>query len=206
MKTLKNISLLTFFLILSIISIAPTHAMKAPEQVVKDTVDAIVTNIQANRAKYQADSNALYAMVEKTLVPALHVPRMANLILGKSTATSSSSAQKSAFAAEFQTFLMRSYASALLEYTGSEKVVYQPVKLTSGMDKVTVRAELVAASGKRYEVNLFMSNRKDTQWRAYNLEVAGINFISTYRATFAEIIAQKGIDGLIADLRQKNAR
>jgi phospholipid transport system substrate-binding protein len=131
---------------------------------------------------------------------------MANLILGKANSKSSTSAQKAAFAAEFKTFLLRSYATALLEYTGSEKVVYEPVVMAPGSDKVTVRAALIASSGSRYPVSLYMSNRKDSQWRAYNLEVAGINFVSTYRATFGEIIAQKGIDGLIADLRQKNAR
>lgn len=205
MKTLKFLSLFSMLLALNV-AFASAQAMKAPEQVVRETVDSIVNNIQANRGKYQSDTNALYAMVENTLIPALHVPRMANLILGKDASRAASSAQKAAFANEFKTFLMRSYATALLEYTGSEKVVYEPVKMAAGADKVTVRAALIASSGKKYPVNLYMSNRKDTSWRAYNLEVAGINFVSTYRATFSEIIAQKGIDGLIADLRQKNSR
>lgn len=205
MHTLKSLSVSLFLVALTLIS-SSAYAMKGPEQVVRETVDSIVNNIQTNRAVYQNDTKALYAMVENTLVPALHVPRMANLILGKEASRSASSAQKAAFANEFKTFLMRSYATALLEYTGSEKVVYEPIKMAPGADKVTVKAALIAASGKQYPVNLYMSNRKDDRWRAYNLEVAGINFISTYRATFSEIIAQKGIDGLIEDLRTKNAR
>jgi len=184
--------------------VAPAHAMKAPEQVVKETVNGIVNNIQSNRAEYERNTQSLYAMVENTLVPALHVPRMANLILGKKNARVATDAQKKAFADEFKTFLLRSYATALLEYTGSEKVVYQPVNLAPGADKAVVKAELVSSKGNRYPVVLYMSNRKDTKWRAYNMEVAGINFVSTYRATFGGIIARKGIDGLIADLRVKN--
>jgi phospholipid transport system substrate-binding protein len=180
--------------------------MKAPDQVVRETVDSIVKNIQNNRETYRSNTNALYAMVENTLVPAIHVPRMANLILGRAASQSATPAQKDAFAAEFKTFLLRSYATALLEYTGSEKVVYEPTAVAPGADKVTVKAALVASSGSRYPVSLYMSNRKDSQWRAYNLEIAGINFVSTYRATFGEIIARKGVDGLIADLRVKNAR
>jgi len=195
-----------FIIALFVASISAAHAMKAPEQVVRETVDAIVNNIQTNRAEYQADTNALYTMVENTLVPALHVPRMANLILGKKAARAASAEQKNAFADEFKTFLMRSYATALLEYTGSEKVIYQPVETAAGADKVKIRAELIAANGNSYPVILYMSNRKDTQWRAYNMEVAGINFVSTYRATFGDIIARKGVDGLIADLRTKNAQ
>lgn len=194
------------FLLMAVFAgfLGQAHAMKAPEQVVKETVDGIVSNIQANRGQYQSNTQALYTMVENTLVPALHVSRMANLILGKKNSRAATPAQKKAFANEFKTFLMRSYATALLEYTGSEKVVYKPVNAVPGADKVTVRAELVSSKGNRYPVVLYMSNRKDTQWRAYNMEVAGINFVSTYRATFGSIIARKGVDGLIADLRAKN--
>lgn len=199
----------TRFLIVLLLAVvagmaAPAHAMKAPDQVVKETVDAIVSNIQTNRAQYQKDTQALYAMVENTLVPAIHVPRMANLILGKKNSRAATPAQKKEFADEFKTFLLRSYAAALLEYTGNEKVVYQPVNAAPDADKVTVKAELISAKGNRYPVILYMSNRKDTQWRAYNMEVAGINFVATYRATFGDIVARRGVEGLIADLRAKN--
>ena len=177
-----------------------------PQEVVKNTVDAIVSNIKTNRSLYAEDNTALHQMLEENLVPALHVPRMANLILGKQHSRSSSPAQKEEFSRVFQTFMMKSYASALLEYTGDEKVIYQPVNTEPGADKVRVQADLVSASGSVYPITLFMSNRKDTRWRAYNMDIAGINFISTYRATFGGILATKGIDGLIADLRTKNER
>ncbi len=179
-------------------------AMTPPEEVVKQTVDAIVTNIQQNRELYKKDNQALYEMVDSTLIPAVHVPRMARLILG-SYSNSATPEQIEAFAKEFQTFLMRTYATALLEYTGNEKVNYLPMSTTPDSDRVLVKAELVSAQGEVYAINLHMSNRRDTQWRAYNIEVAGINFISTYRATFKNTLDTKGVDGLIADLKSKNA-
>lgn len=185
---------------------ASAQAMQAPEVVVKATVDQIVQNIQTNRAAYRADNNKLYSMVERVLIPTIHVERMANLILGRDNSKLATPAQKTAFAAEFKTFLMRSYATALLEYTGKEKVVYEPVTLAPGADKVIVKAALVASDGQSYPVNLYMSNRRDTSWRAYNIDVAGINFVSTYRSTFGDIIANKGVGGLIDELRTKNAK
>ena len=194
-------------LALSMLSIA-THAqaMKSPEQVVKETVNAMVNNIQVNRATYTSNTGALYAMVNEVLVPKIHVDRMSNLILGRENSRLATPAQKKSFAQEFKTFLMRSYATALLEYTGSEEVVYEPVNMAPNADKVTVKAKLIASDGQSYPINLYMSNRRDTQWRAYNIEVAGINFVGTYRSTFGDIIARKGIDGLINELRAKNAK
>ena len=208
-KFKKNVMVYSI-LLLSVFTIFNTHAQdvvqKAPDLVVKDTVNAIVNNIQENRDLYENDSQALYQMVEQTLVPSLHVPRMAKLILGKKYAKSSSEQQIADFAQEFQTFIMKTYAPALLEYTGKEKVVYDDVDLKPGDDRVKVNGKLIAANGKDYQVTLYMSNRKDTQWRAYNMNIAGINFISTYRSTFEPTLKKKGIDGLIADLREKNTQ
>ena len=181
------------------------NAMKAPDQVVKETVDSMVGKLQANRALYNSNTQALYDMLESTLVPALNVPRMADLILGRDVAKSASQAQKDAFIREFKTFLLQSYATGLLNATGEEKVIYEPVQLKPGADKVKIKATLVSSSGSEYPIVLSMSNRRDTQWRAYNMEVVGINVIRTYKASFAATLQQKGIDGLIADLRAKNS-
>ncbi len=182
------------------------QAMQSPQEVVRQTVDSMVAQLQANRTTYEADDEALYAMLNNTLLPALHVPRMADLILGKKVATAASAEQKGAFVEEFKTFLLQTYATGLLNATGKEKVVYEPVQLAPGADKVKIKARLISASGDEFPIVLSMSNRKDTSWRAYNLDVAGINFIRTYRSSFALTLKEKGIDGLIGDLRGKNAR
>ena len=41
---------------------------------------------------------------------------------------------------------------------------------------------------------------------AVEIEVAGINFVGTYRATFGDIIDRKGIQGLIDELKSKNGK
>ena len=185
---------------------AQVHAMQSPQDVVKQTVDAMVAKLEANRSTYEANSQALYDMLNETLLPALHVPRMADLILGKKTANSATDEQKNAFISEFKTFLLQSYATGLLNATGKEKVIYEPIELAPGDDKVKVKAKLISASGEEFPIVLSMSNRNDTSWRAYNLDVAGIDFIRTYRSSFALSLKEKGIDGLTNDLRGKNAR
>ena len=184
---------------------APSWAAEAPADIVKNTINSLVDKIQANRDVYRENSKALNDMVLEVLVPAIHSDRLAGLILGKHRRRATAD-QRKAFADEFQSHIIYTYAPALLEYTGSEKVAYEPVVHEPGADKVAIKAALISASGDRYPVVLHMSNRNDTSWRAYNLEVAGINFVSTYRATFGDIIAKKGVDGLIEDLRRKNAK
>ena len=204
MKLLKLafLSLVALFTISS----AQAQTLSEPEKVVRDTINSIVESIQANREVYKEDSEQLYEMIENTLVPALHVPRMAKLILGRENSRSATAEQKREFAEAFKTSVIRTYAPILLDFAGDDKVVFEPAEIDDGADKVTVNAKLVASSGESFPISLFMSNRKDTRWRAYNMEVAGINFVSTYRLTYGGIIKQKGIDGLIADLNSKNTR
>ena len=118
---------------------ASAQAMQAPEVVVKSTVDQIVQNIQTHRAAYHADSSKLYAMVERVLVPTIHVERMANLILGRDNSKLATAEQKSAFAAEFKTFLMRSYATALLEYQAKKKLLMSRLRLLQARIKSSLR-------------------------------------------------------------------
>lgn len=185
---------------------AQSHAMKDPDVVVKETVDAMVAQLQNNSELYKSNNQALYDMLDEVLIPVLHIDRLSDLILGKRFARSSSDEQKTAFAGEFKTFLLQSYATALLKASGEEKVAYEPVSLKPDQDKVKVKAILTSSSGEQYPIILSMSNRSDTQWRAYNIEVAGVNFIRSYRSSFAQTLDEGGIDGLIADLRAKNTQ
>lgn len=180
--------------------------MKSPEVVIKQTVNTMVNKIQTNRAVYTKDKKQLFKMVEDTLIPVIHVDRMANLILGRENSKRATAEQKREFADVFKKHLMYTYATQLLNYTGDEKVDYLPLNMAPGADKVVIKATLAAPDGQVYPVNVYMSNRRDTQWRAYNIEVAQINFVGTFRSSFGGIIKQKGLDGLIQELRDKNKK
>ncbi len=203
-RRLAKLAVLSLALLMSVFTMQSSVAMTPPDQVAKNAVNALVSNIQENRELYKNDTQALYDMVDNTLISAVHVPRMARLILGKYGKTVSPD-RVEAFADEFKQFLLINYASVLLEYTGDEKVNFLPVDLAPGSDRVVVKAELIAGDGTAYAVNLHMSNRRDTSWRAFNLEIGGLEFISTYRDAFKNTLATKGVEGLIADLKAKNA-
>jgi phospholipid transport system substrate-binding protein len=43
------------------------------------------------------------------------------------------------------------------------------------------------------------------RWRAYDVSVEGVSLLTNYRSSFVRLARQKGIDGLIQDLAQRNA-
>ena len=180
------------------------YAQTPPQQVIQQAVDKAVAQLEARKDEFSADKNKLFNMVDEVLLPAIHFQRMSKLVLAKHW-RSANEQQRNAFAEEFKTLLMRTYATALLEYTGKEEIVYKPVDAKPDADKVVVKTEFIATSGEAFPVDYYLSNRKDTRWRIYNVKINGVDVVSNYRATYDSIINNKGIDGLIDDLRQKNA-
>ncbi|NND81278.1 MAG: ABC transporter substrate-binding protein [Gammaproteobacteria bacterium] len=177
---------------------------KAPEAVVMDTFNSLISDIEQNRELYRSDPSALYTMVERVLTPAIHVESIATKILGKH-ARNATPQQRAAFAEEFKKTLLFSYAALLLEYSG-QKLVLKPSRVV-GEDRVIVNTELASADAKAsIPIVFYMSNRGEPTWRARNLEGAGVNFVTTYRATYSQNIERNGLDAVIAELRTKNAQ
>jgi phospholipid transport system substrate-binding protein len=44
----------------------------------------------------------------------------------------------------------------------------------------------------------------ESGWKVYDIRVAGVSLVATYRTTFAEEVRNHGIDGLISTLSAKN--
>ena len=208
---IKRISLL-LSIVTSLVLASTAIAAKAPDKVVQDTFNQVVSNIQANRALYSGNTQALYKMLEKDLVPSLNIPFMVDMILGKELATTTPAAKRAELATEFKRLLLRTYATGILYATGDEKVVYEPVNVAPDAYRTDVNLKLITAQGGEFPIKLQMTTRKSRwsmentgQWRAYNLEVAGQNIARLYRSTFASTLKSKGVDGLIQSLRSKNS-
>ena len=53
-------------------------------------------------------------------------------------------------------------------------------------------------------MNYYLLKRDDT-WRLYDISVAGVRMLSTYKASFKERVRQAGMDGLIQHLVAVNS-
>ena len=100
------------------------HASQSPDLLVKETTDQVLGELSGNRDAMLADTALLYNMVDAIVLPHFDFERMSKLVLGKHW-KSASDAQRMEFVGEFKALLVRTYATALFEYT-NQKVVYKP--------------------------------------------------------------------------------
>ncbi len=169
--------------------------------VIQTTADAVINEVKNNFDELNADTNKLYQLVNKEIVPHVDFKRMSRWILGKHW-RKASSAEKAQFIEEFKKLLAKTYASALLKFS-NEEIVYLPNNEAVKNGKVVIRSEIRQEKGQRFDVQYRM-HHKDESWKVYDISVGGVSLVSTYRNSFSKKIEQAGIKGLNAELHEKN--
>jgi phospholipid transport system substrate-binding protein len=70
-------------------------------------------------------------------------------------------------------------------------------------DRAEVDAEIEQPNGPLIHVQ-FRLYRRDADWKVYDVVAEGVSLVITQRSSFSAIIRDKGLDGLIALLEDRN--
>jgi phospholipid transport system substrate-binding protein len=105
--------------------------------------------------------------------------------------------QKKEFSQKFARFVLEFYLDKIDKYDRNKiEFVGEDVKGA----RATVLT-LLEYQGKMAKVNYSMSQRGE-RWLVYDFEVEGVRLSSTYRSQFANVLKEKGFDGLMTELNK----
>ncbi len=189
--------------ILSLILMLAMPAMAAigPEQLIRETSDKVLDEMKKNAEQYKSDPQGVYDLVNTVLLPHFDFSAMTDLALGRYK-DDVNEQQRPEIVNEFRMLLVRTYSSALLEYT-DQVLVYLPMEGSEAEGEVTVRTEIEQAGGFPIPINYVLRNGDDG-WKVLDISVDEVSLVTNYRSSFARAIKKKGIDGLIETLRGRN--
>lgn len=145
---------------------------------------------------------AVRRKAESYALPNFDFQRMTALAVGNPW-REATAAQKQALSKEFQTLLIRTYSGTMLKYKNANVVVKDNPVVNRGGKEVVVRAEVTQPGGKPVVMD-FTTYQSGGKYRAYNVAIEGASLVTVYRNQFGETIKNKGIDGLIVELKSKN--
>lgn len=198
-KIQQILFLILFFGSSTILTASEISAEDARE-LIQTTAEDVIAHVESNRSRYEADPSQLYGLVNEKVSPSVDFSRMSRWILGKHWRKASPE-QQVQFTSEFRKLLIKTYATALLKFSG-EKISYLPVTdIKNG--KVRVKSEIVLSDGKHFNVQYRMHN-KDKDWKIFDISVDGVSLVSTYRSSFSTEINKIGFEGLLNNLVSKN--
>ena len=179
------------------------NSAEDPLKFVKSTADQVLSEVSGRKDELSADPRKIYELVDQVILPRFDFVRMSRLVLGKYWRRATPE-QKEAFTREFRELLIRTYATALLSYSGQD-IVYLPVRVGKDVRKVTVNTQVreVGAPAIPVDYRLWLS---DDGWKVYDVSIDSISLVSNYRSSFASQIRRYKLDGLIAKLEKLNQR
>jgi phospholipid transport system substrate-binding protein len=175
-----------------------------PQALVKDASDRMLQALKDNKDKIEEDPKFVYGLVDDILLPNFDFAKMSKLALGKNWRKANAE-QRIEFIEEFRLLLVRTYSTAMLEYT-DEEIVFLPFRDDLAKKKVKVKMEILQAGGPSIPMALSMYLNKEQAWKVYDVKIDGISLVTNYRSTFAAEIRKGGMKKLIENLASRNAK
>ncbi len=187
--------------LLLLLLVAPVMASTGPERLIRETSEKVLDEIKTNEKMYQSDPQSIYKLVDEVVLPHFDFATMTDLALGRYK-DEVNSEQRPSIINEFRLLLIRTYSSALLEYT-DQAMVYLPMEGVEADGQVTVRTEIEQAGGFPIPIN-YRLRLGDDGWKVFDISVDDVSLVTNYRSSFARAIKKDGVDGLINTLRDRN--
>ncbi|RMG32918.1 MAG: ABC transporter substrate-binding protein [Gammaproteobacteria bacterium] len=206
-------------LILSIVAMPVLAKAQQPDplKVVRTTADRVLAQVTERKTELDADPSLLFGLVKDTVLPHFDFTAMTRSAMGRFWRKASPD-QRKRLVHQFREMLVRTYATALLGYTGQE-IEYLPVRWAEGAQKVTVQTRVRDPGGPPIPIDYRL--RWDDgrgEWLVYDVVVDGVSLVTNYRSSFARLIREggrreknaarrmhAGIEHLIEALAAKNA-
>ena len=175
-----------------------------PQQVVQGITSDLSQKIEGHRDELKNDRDKLISVIDAVFLPHFDIDYASILVLGRH-ARDATPEQRDRFAKAFYNSITHRYAEGLLNYTkGSVKVL--PFRGDLDNKRSIVRTQVVLNDGKTIAVDYAFRKARDGQWKAYDVIIEGISYITNYRNQVDAEIRKDGIEGLITRLETQGEK
>lgn len=176
-------------------------AQQTPEQVVQTIAHDLDTTIAGHKSELKNNKEKLIAVIDDVFLPHFDIDYASILVLGQH-AREATPAQRERFAKAFYNSITNRYAEGLLNYTkGAVKVL--PFNGDLNDKRTIVRTQVVLDDGKKVSVDYAFRKSRNGDWKAYDVIIEGISYVTNYRNQVDAEIRKVGIDKLITNLETR---
>jgi phospholipid transport system substrate-binding protein len=197
-----NLRLLLVSAVLTALVTPPALAEEiAPDVLVKSISEEVIAAIRLDKGIQAGDPRKIAELVEAKILPHFDFARITQMAMGVNWRRATPEQQEQLIR-EFRTLLVRTYSGALAGYR-DQVIEFRPLRARPGDTEVTVHSQIRHPGAETIAIEYDLE-KTGAAWKVYDVRVAGISLVATYRSTFAEEVRNRGIDGLIGLLSSKN--
>jgi phospholipid transport system substrate-binding protein len=194
--------LVNFLAWLSLLSGSAAVAAETPPDVlVKKTSEEVLTILRQDKEIQSGSQKKILELVETKVLPHFDFNRMTMLAVGKYWPRATPT-QQQALTNEFRTLLVRTYSNSLTAYK-DQVIEYKPLKMQPGDTEAVVKVVVNQPGGQPVPID-YSLEKTAGGWKVYDVVVDNVSLVTNYRSSFGQEIRDRGIDGLIKTLADKN--
>ena len=185
-------------------AVAAGATQQTPAQVVQTIADQLATAIEGHRDELKQNQEKLISVIDEVFLPHFDLDYASILVLGQH-AREATPAQRERFAKAFYNSITHRYAEGLLNYTrGRVKVL--PFNGDLNDKRTVVRTQVVLDDGKLVSIDYAFRKSRSGDWKAYDVIIEGISYVTNYRNQVDAEIRKVGIDQLITNLETQGEK
>ncbi len=173
----------------------------APNVLLQSTTLEVIAAIKQEQNLHNARAMQMASLVEIKVLPLFDFPRMTQIAVARHWSLATPE-QQAALTAAFKTLLVRTYSAALASYH-DQVIEFRSLHSAPADTEVTVKS-VVKQSGTEPISMDYDMEKTPAGWKVYDIKVAGISLVTTYRDSFSDKIRDGGVGGLIKALEDKN--
>jgi phospholipid transport system substrate-binding protein len=173
----------------------------APDVLLKAVTSEVLAIMKQDGAIQAGNAAKVAELVETKILPHFDFARMTQIAVARNWRAASPE-QQEALTSEFKTLLVRTYSTALSGYR-DQVIEYKPLRAAPDATEVTVRSDVQQSGKERMTIDYDME-KSPAGWKVYDIKIAGVSLVTTYRDSFASRVREGGIEGLIKSLSDKN--
>jgi phospholipid transport system substrate-binding protein len=175
-----------------------------PIAMLQSLADQMIAGLKSNKASLKTNPSVVYSLANKIVVPHADISYMSQRVIPPKVWNAATASQRSKFQTEFTKLLVRTYASALSDYT-NQTVKFFPIRGNyQGKSSVTVASQIIRADGPSVSV-VYRLIGGASGYKLYDMSVEGVSLIESFRSQFSSRLSTGNMDGLIQDLVRHNA-
>ena len=109
--------------------------------------------------------------------------------------------ERTRFTEFFSQYIEATYRSKIEAYT-DQKIIYKDEVIRGDMGVVET---VIMAGDTAIPVN-YKLRKTEGDWYAYDVVIEGVSLVANYRSTFAAIVKNEGMEGLMLDIQRRIER
>jgi phospholipid transport system substrate-binding protein len=187
---------------LVLIAVAPAAFAQEPNDVIQSASDQLASELEGRKDALSEDREALYALIDRVLLPRFDRRYAAQLVLGRHWRAASPE-QRERFIEAFYGSLLRRYADGVLEFD-QEKIEILPFRDDLTKPRTTVRTTVTLEDGTSVPVNYGMVKR-ESGWLMFDVTIEGISYVRNFRTELNSEIQATSLDAVIERLESSNS-